>query len=81
MATILFFGRLSDLSETIHGPLPQGVCDTASLVQWLSEQNPDLAEALSQDGTRIILNQEFLTGDHTLSDGDEIAFVSPLSGG
>ncbi|MGV6819681.1 MAG: MoaD/ThiS family protein [Parvularcula sp.] len=81
MATILFFGRLSDLSEPIHGPLPQGVCDTASLVRWLSEQDPALAKALSLEGTRIILNQAFLTGECDLSDSDEIAFVSPLSGG
>lgn len=31
--------------------------------------------------TRFIVNDEFVTGDHELADGDEVAFVPPVAGG
>ncbi|MEO1014508.1 MAG: MoaD/ThiS family protein [Pseudomonadota bacterium] len=81
MARILFFGRLSDFAEAIEAPLPDGVRDTDALTAWLSRENARLGEALARPGVRVIVNNAFISAPLELSDTDEIAFTSPLSGG
>ncbi len=81
MIKILFFGRLSDVSETLTCALPHGVSTINALSSWLGEENAALGEALSAKGNRIAKNQQIVAVDAPISDGDEIAFMSPLSGG
>lgn len=81
MIEILFFGRLGDTSETLRIELPAGVSDTNNLTNWLSENNAALAMELEKDGNRIALNKTIISENSPLKDGDEIAYMSPLSGG
>lgn len=81
MVTILFFGRLSDVSETLTCALPHGVSTINALSNWLGEENAALREALLAKGNRIAVNQQIVAVDAPITDGDEIAFMSPLSGG
>jgi len=81
MIEILFFGRLGDASETLRLDLPEGVTDTDSLAAWLSEQNSVLAIELVKAGNRVAVNKTIITENTSLKNGDEIAFMSPLSGG
>jgi len=78
---ILFFGRLSDASDNISTPCPKGVTDTDSLIVWLSTQNPLLAKELAKPGNRIAVNKSIITANVMITDSDEVAFMSPLSGG
>ncbi len=78
---ILFFGRLGDVSPNISAPLPEGVIDTDSLRVWLSRGNETLAQELSKIGNRIAVNKTIITQNTALSNNDEVAFMSPLSGG
>ena len=79
MATILFFGRLQEAVGTraLTATLPAGVRDTESLRAWLGREHPALCDA----SVRIAVNAELKTGSAPLSDGDEIAFLPPMSGG
>lgn len=81
MIEILFFGRLGDASETLRLELPQGVNDTDGLTTWLSEQNEVLGTELEKAGNRIAVNKIITSENTPLKDGDEIAYMSPLSGG
>jgi molybdopterin synthase sulfur carrier subunit len=79
MATILFFGRLQDSVGTraLTAALPAGVRDTESLRAWLGRDHP----ALSDPSVRIAVNAELHPGAAPLAEGDEIAFLPPMSGG
>jgi len=78
---ILFFGRLGDFAQTISGPRPVGVKDTDSLVAWLSRNNEGLAKELVKTGNRIAVNKVIIPDNAPLNNNDEVAFMSPLSGG
>jgi sulfur-carrier protein len=79
MATILFFGRLQDAVGTraLTATLPAGIRDTESLRAWLGRDHPALRDA----SVRIAVNAELRSGNAPLADGDEIAFLPPMSGG
>jgi molybdopterin synthase sulfur carrier subunit len=79
MATILFFGRLQDTvgKSALTVTLPAGVRDTGGLRAWLGRDHP----ALRDLAVRIAVNAELLPGNAALGDGDEIAFLPPMSGG
>jgi len=81
MATILFFGRLSESSDTIKTHLPSSVKTTDDLMAWLGDSNDALKQALAAPGNRISVNKTIIVEPMAISDADEIAFMSPLSGG
>ncbi len=61
--------------------LPIEVSTVGELSQWLGQGDEALNEALNAKGNRIALNQAICDEDAVVKDGDEIAFMSPLSGG
>ena len=79
MATILFFGRLQDAVGTsaLTATLPDRIKDTDGLRAWLGRDHPALRDA----SVRIAVNAELRNGNAPLADGDEIAFLPPMSGG
>jgi molybdopterin converting factor small subunit len=81
MIEVLFFGRLGDASETLHIDLPQDVIDSDGLTAWLCKQNSKLETELSKAGNRIAVNKAIIARNTRLKEGDEIAYMSPLSGG
>ena len=72
---ILFFGRLGDRPPA--GPVPPDIGDTDALRAWLSEDRPELLDA----SIRIAVNDDMILGNRALDEGDEIAFLPPMSGG
>ena len=81
MITVLFFGRLGDASETLRMALPKGVNDTDGLTTWLMENNSTLEIELKKAGNRIAVNKGIISQNTPLNEGDELAYMSPLSGG
>jgi len=81
MIKILFFGRLSDFAEPIVCDLPKEVTTTQQLIKWLGREDVPLQTALSIEGNRVAVNQVLVSEDYPIKKGDEIAFMSPLSGG
>lgn len=56
--------------------------DLRGLVVLLGRRfGQDFAAALSAPNIRIAVNQEFVSGTLVLRDGDEVAFMPPITGG
>lgn len=78
--TIKLFARLRELAGTNR--LERTVAENATitdLVQLLQQEFPKLADVAPR--TIISVNQEFAEPETRLSDGDEVAFFPPVSGG
>jgi len=78
---VLFFGRLSDFSTTLNIGSEANIADTDGLTAYLAGQNQALGEALQKIGIRIAVNQIIVSGNSAIKPNDEIAYMSPLSGG
>ena len=81
MAVILFFGRFSDLAKRIEVQLPPSVTDKATLTAYLSETVEGFAAIAALPDTRISVNMMVSMNEAAVGNGDEIAYMSALSGG
>ncbi len=81
MATILFFGRFSDLSDRLEVQLPETVTDKQSLSAFLSGEIEGFAELAARSDTRISVNMKVTMAEVAVRNEDEIAYMSALSGG
>jgi molybdopterin converting factor subunit 1 len=62
--------------------LPAGVSTIAALVEHLAARSPGHAAAFANRASiRAAVNQDFATLDTPVSDGDEVAFFPPVTGG
>ncbi len=80
MIRVLLFGHFKDALPRgeMTLPLPRGAT-AADAADALAAHNPRLTGLL--DSTRVAVRGEFATGDAPLRDGDEVAFLPPMSGG
>jgi molybdopterin synthase sulfur carrier subunit len=80
---ILLFGRLGDaVGDTEIGiPWDDNLATVATVREHLAQTSPELAEALGESRTLVALNQQICGTDTLVSDGDEIAFMPPVTGG
>ena len=76
---LLFLGRLEDNAGS--GEREVDAC--GSLAELLARLEPGLAQALRADTVRIAVNGTLVADRATrvLRDGDEVAFLPPVSGG
>ncbi|MBL8542596.1 MAG: MoaD/ThiS family protein [Hyphomonadaceae bacterium] len=84
MTKILFFGRLRDAAglAELSCCLPQSLRTVAEVRQWLGARDPNLGQALAAPGVRVAVDQTFCASEQACAAGaQEIAFMSPLSGG
>jgi molybdopterin synthase sulfur carrier subunit len=84
MTRLLFFGRLRDIAGAaqLAETLPAEVATVADVRAWLARRDPILGEAIAAPGVRVAVNQALCLSDADVARGaDEIAFMSPLSGG
>jgi sulfur-carrier protein len=62
--------------------LPTSVTTIASLIEFLAQRGAQWREALQLGkGMKCALNQEVVNVDTVLTDGSEIAFFPPVTGG
>lgn len=67
------------LDAALDEPLP---CTVGELHSWLVKRSPVHADALDESkGLRTAFNQTLCSDDQALSDGAEIAFFPPVTGG
>lgn len=78
MARLVFLGRLADLAGASERAVADGPLETV-----LADLPQDLAVALLGERIRLALNGELMAerGGIVLSQGDELAFLPPVSGG
>jgi sulfur-carrier protein len=77
--TLVFLGRLADEAGSAQREVPVA----ASLDMVLAGLEPELAQALSDPRIRLARNGALIAESQglALADGDELAFLPPVSGG
>ena len=77
---LLFFASLKDIAGRRELEME---LDDASTLQQVTEKLASLYPeiGLMQNSVRIAINQEFADENSSLNNGDEIAFLPPMSGG
>ncbi|MBA3810710.1 MAG: MoaD/ThiS family protein [Caulobacteraceae bacterium] len=81
MAHVLLFGRLADVAgwrERAFDPAPATLFALKSLI---ADGDAGLAAALDAPGVRAAVDRTLISGDAALTDGAEVAFLPPMSGG
>jgi len=84
LVRLVFLGKFGEVApaELAEVVLPSGVHTLGELKDWVARQQPLLGAAMEATRTRLIVNQRVA---HDLSqpvaDGDEVAFLPPMSGG
>jgi molybdopterin synthase sulfur carrier subunit len=62
--------------------MPEGVNTVLDLVMWLKKQGTGYRIAFADDAVvRVAVNQEYVDMDYLISNGDEVAFFPPVTGG
>ena len=61
--------------------LPDGVENVAALTQWLQTRGEPWHDALANPQLLVAVNQEVVSADTTVHNGDEIAWFPPVTGG
>jgi molybdopterin converting factor small subunit len=82
VAKFVFLGRLQDVAGVpeLNMPLDR----STALAAVLDRMPPDLIRALADSKIRVAVNGELVAGSSAelmIADGDEIAFLPPVSGG
>ena len=79
----MFLGRLEDIAGTPELSLP--LAEPATIATIAARLAPELAEALRNPRIRIAVGGKLMPAaaawDETVGDGDEVAFLPPVSGG
>jgi molybdopterin synthase sulfur carrier subunit len=84
MVRLVFLGKFGDTApaDLREIALPGEVKTLSDLKEWVVRRSPLLGRAMAATHTRMVLNQAVA---HDMSaiirDGDEIAFLPPMSGG
>ena len=80
---ILYFGRPSEnlhvTDETVE--VPDSIKNLDGLLSWLHTRGPSWAHELTEAKIKCAINQEFSGLSANLSENDEVAIFSPISGG
>jgi molybdopterin synthase sulfur carrier subunit len=76
---LVFLGRLEDAA----GMGERQIATVSSLAEVLAGLEPDIAAALNSTRVRIAVNGKLVADRRVLMlrDGDELAFLPPVSGG
>ena len=81
---VLYFAWLkakTGLSEQQVEP-PAEVTTVGALLDWLAQQGPGHAEALSdREVIKVAVNQEYARPQDPVKPGDEVALFPPVTGG
>jgi len=81
---LVFLGRLEELAGRAWEQIDRPPFEWEPLVEWLGQYySHDLAASIQDERTRVAVNGTLLADrrDLVLDDGDEVAFLPPVSGG
>ncbi len=82
MIKVKFFAMLRQIFNENEVEIEAGkAANVRELIQELDQRFPGVEESLENVRAKVAVNHEFADADAPLSDGDEVAFIPPMSGG
>ena len=81
---LLYFAWLRQKIGTAEENLdpPGSIATVAQLIDWLKTRGPNYEGALTNTKlVRVAVNREYVTYDHRVKPGDEVALFPPVTGG
>ena len=83
MINVLFFGKFSDFVAVDEDwrMASEGIETVADVVAAVGRRNPQLHSQITAPQVTVALNQQVASVDAAVVDGDEIAFLPPVTGG
>jgi sulfur-carrier protein len=83
MVRLVFLGKFRGLARSaLETDLPLDVATLADLKDWIARRDPHLGEAMAATPLQMVLNHEIVRDmAQGVCDGDEVAFLPPMSGG
>ncbi|HBE4953319.1 TPA: molybdopterin synthase sulfur carrier subunit [Escherichia coli] len=83
MIKVLFFAQVRELVGTDATEVAADFPTVEALRQHMSAQSDRWALALALEDGKLLaaVNQTLVSFDHPLTDGDEVAFFPPVTGG
>lgn len=82
MINVLFFAQLKEQLKTSGLQIDMGTpCSVADVQAKLLADNPAWQASLDNRTLLAAVNQDMVQPDHTVNDGDEVAFFPPVTGG
>ena len=83
--TVRYFAQLRELAGCGDEQLEMdgaGPCTAAEIISALSARHDEaFGEALRAENVRLAINQTLVGSDAAAVDGDEVAFLPPVTGG
>ena len=61
--------------------LPENVSDLPALTRWLQQRGESWQNALADQRLHVAVNQQIVSAESRVADGDEIAWFPPVTGG
>ena len=81
MISVLFFAQLREVLQTDRLDLPLAARTVADLRAQLQQKSPLWQEYLSSSRSLVAVNHTMQNDQASLSEGDEVAFFPPVTGG
>ena len=83
MIRLRFFASLRETLGVgdLQLELPDGINRLSGLTDWLQGRGTPWKEALSDSRLHVAVNQEIVSQDTAIRDGDEVAWFPPVTGG
>lgn len=79
---VLFFGRLADLvAESEISVAVNGQISAEDLYIRMADKNASLPSRDSDPSIKVAINQTLSDWKSVISEGDEVAFLPPVTGG
>ncbi|AUV01881.1 molybdopterin synthase sulfur carrier subunit [Phytobacter ursingii] len=81
MINVLFFAQVRELTGCDRLTLDEAFPSVEAVRQHLAARNDRWALALEKDKLLAAVNQTLVSLEHSLTEGDEVAFFPPVTGG
>jgi molybdopterin synthase sulfur carrier subunit len=79
---VLFASLREDLGVSEVEVTPAGIGSVADLIEGLSQRFGEIwRETLMAENVLVAINQNMVKNEISVSDGDEVAFFPPVTGG